>query len=218
MINSTNDPGELKITIRKFYRISGASTQLKGVMPDLVLPDQYSYWTMIGESNLDNPLPWDTIQPANYDKLNLVQPFLTELRARSDERVLTNQDFTYVRQDIEQYKKTLMQRTATLNEHDAIKEREDDSLKNRTRDQERQSRLDPGVKIYELTVKNSIEPGLPAPENWLGQTNNLPTSATNGVAAKKPSPPFDPMLDESERILQDYISLLPKSGNLTVNP
>ena len=45
MINSTNDPGELKITIRKFYRISGASTQLKGVTPDMVLPDVFNYWT-----------------------------------------------------------------------------------------------------------------------------------------------------------------------------
>jgi len=74
------------------------------------------------------------------------------------------------------------------------------------------------VKIYELTVKNSTEPGLPAPQDWLGQTNGVPVISTNGVAAKKPSPPFDPMLDESEHILQDYISLLPKSGNLTVNP
>jgi len=219
MINSTNDPGELKITIKKFYRISGGSTQLKGVTPDLILPDLLSYYRVpgVGESNLDNALPWDTIQPANYDKLDLVQPYLTDLRARSDARVLTNQDFAYVRQDIEQYQKTQIQRTATLNEHEAIKEKEEESLKNRTRDQERQSRLDPGVKIYQLTVKNSTEPGLPPPENWLGQTNNLPTPSTNGVAAKKPSPPFDPMLDESEHILQDYISLLAKSGNLTVN-
>jgi carboxyl-terminal processing protease len=64
MINSANDPGELKITIRKFYRISGASTQLKGVTPDIILPDLFSYWDQLGESNLDNPLAWDTIQPA----------------------------------------------------------------------------------------------------------------------------------------------------------
>jgi carboxyl-terminal processing protease len=231
MIGSTNDPGELKITIRKFYRISGASTQLKGVTPDIVLPDIFNYSTQIGESNLDNPLPWDTIQAAAYDKLNLVQPYLPELRQRSDSRVLTNQDFTYVRQDIEQFKKSQVERTATLNEHEAIKEREQDVVKSRARDEERQSRPIPDVKIYELTVKNATEPGLPPPENWLGQTNVvqihpadglLPASEaasleTNGIP-KKVSPPFDPMLEESEHILQDYISLLQKSGNLTANP
>lgn len=243
MINSTNDPGELKITIRKFYRISGASTQLKGVMPDIVLPDIYNYSTQIGESNLDNPLPWDTIQPASYDKLNLVAPYLAELRAHSDSRVATNQDFTYVRQDIEQYKKTQAERTATLNEHEAIKQREDDAAKNHTRELERASRPDPRIKIYDLTVKNSTEPGLPPALNWLGETNDLQIirqassqlpkqevqALTNGVPSlekpaspelgKKPTPPpFDPMLDESEHILEDYISLLQKSGNLTVNP
>jgi carboxyl-terminal processing protease len=243
MINSTNDPGELKITIRKFYRISGASTQLKGVTPDIILPDTWNYSTQIGESNLDNPLAWDTIAPASYDKLNLVQPYLGELRDRSDARVLTNQDFTYVRQDIEQIKKTQVERTATLNEHDAIKEREQEALKNRTRDAERQSRPDPGIKIYELTVENSAEPGLPPPENWLGQTNAVallgpklavpetkleainagdlkPTPLTGHPAAevKKSTPPFDPILDESEHIFEDYISLLQKNGNFTVNP
>jgi carboxyl-terminal processing protease len=231
MINSTNDPGELKITIRKFYRISGASTQLKGVTPDIVLPDLYNYSTQAGESNLDNPLAWDTIQPATYDKFNLVQPYLSELQARSDARLLASQDFAYVRQDIEQYRKIQADRTATLNEHDAIKERESDALKNRSREQERQKRPDPGIKIYEITVKNSTEPGLPPPQNWLGETNSVsvvlsqPASASQPAAKpgpvaeeKKSSPPFDPMLDESESILKDYISLLQKSGSLTVNP
>ncbi len=54
-------------------------------------------------NRLDNPLPWDTIQPANYEKLNLVQPYLATLKARSEARVATNQDFVYVEQDIEQY-------------------------------------------------------------------------------------------------------------------
>jgi len=213
MINSTNDPGELKVTIRKFYRITGASTQLKGVTPDLILPDIYNYSTQIGESNLDNPLAWDTIEPATYEKFNLVQPYLPELRARSDARVLTNQDFEYVLQDIEQYKKSQAEGTATLNEREAIKERERDGLKGMARDHERENRSDPGVRIYEFTVKNSADPGLPPPENWLGQTNKV--SKTD---AKKTPPPFDPMLEESEHILQDYISLLQKSGNLTSIP
>jgi len=213
MINSANDPGELKITIRKFYRISGASTQLKGVTPDIILPDLFSYWNQLGESNLDNPLAWDTIQPALYDKYNLVAPWLPQLRARSDSRILTNQDFTYIRQDIDQYQKTEAERTVTLNERAAIKEREEQAAKNHIRELERENRPDPGVKIYELTVKNSSEPGLPPPENWLGSTNNATT-----VDGRKSPPPFDPMLDESEHILEDYVSLLQKGGSVTANP
>jgi len=213
MINSANDPGELKITIRKFYRISGASTQLKGVTPDIILPDLFSYWNQLGESNLDNPLAWDTIQPALYDKYNLVAPWLPQLRARSDSRILTNQDFTYIRQDIDQYQKTEAERTVTLNERAAIKEREEQAAKNHIRELERENRPDPGMKIYELTVKNSSEPGLPPPENWLGSTNNATT-----VDGRKSPPPFDPMLDESEHILEDYVSLLQKGGSVTANP
>jgi len=236
MINSTNDPGTLKITIRKFYRVSGASTQLKGVVPDIILPDVLNYSKQIGETSLDNPLPWDVIPSdtydklnLQYDKLNLVQPYLAGLRQNSDARVLTNQDFTYVRQDIEKYEKSQADGTATLNEREAIKERERDALKNKARDKERENRPDPGVKIYELTVKDATEPGLPPPENWLGQTNQvqalardenglLLTNAVPNAGAKKSPPPFDPVLDESEQILEDYISLLSKSGSLTVNP
>jgi hypothetical protein len=183
------------------------------VTPDIVLPDVFNYSLQIGESNLDNPLAWDTIEPATYDKLDLVQPYLAELTDRSNARIATNQDFAYVRQDIEQYKKTQTDGTATLNEHEAIKERERDTLRGEERDKEREGRPDPGIKIYELTVKNSTLPGLPPPENWMGQTN----SVSKATAAKTP-PPFDPVLDETERILEDYVSVSPKGGSLTVNP
>jgi carboxyl-terminal processing protease len=285
MINSTNDPGALKITIRKFYRVNGASTQLKGVVPDIILPDVLNYWTQIGETNLDNPLAWDTIQPADFEKFNLVQPALAELQQRSSARLLTNQDFAYVQQDIEQYKKSQADRTATLNEREAIKERERNALQNKARDKERDSRPLPNLKIYELTVKNSTEPGLPEakpffttnyetsgsvisarpelrPKNEVVYvfTNffttgyatdfahyfhtNYPSladvkfiytnSAATNIIAEHTSPlaatnqlfkPVvsktygpDPVQDETERILEDYISLLSKSGSLTVNP
>ena len=266
--NSTNDPGALKITIRKFYRVSGASTQLKGVMPDIVLPDVLNYW-QVGETNLDNPLAWDTIQPASYEKMNLVQPYLAELQQHSDARIRTDKDFSYVQQDIEQYKKSQSDRTATLNEREAIKERERVALQNKARSKERESRPDTGVKIYELTVKNSAEPGLPAAKSFFTtnytaitgispdffntntpgafntnaagadlssltvnlKTNHDSLTLTNVVAHNlsgtnsntvpvlvKLPPPFDPILDESEHILQDYILLLSKSGGLSQNP
>lgn len=61
----TSDLGSLKLTIQKFYRISGGSTQLKGVVPDVVIPDYYEY-LKIRERNNTNALPYDEINKANY--------------------------------------------------------------------------------------------------------------------------------------------------------
>ncbi|MEH6408170.1 MAG: carboxy terminal-processing peptidase [Leeuwenhoekiella sp.] len=63
--NDLGDMGALKITTQKFYRINGGSTQLEGVKSDVVVPDRYSYID-IGERDLENPLPWDKIEPADY--------------------------------------------------------------------------------------------------------------------------------------------------------
>src|SRR5205814_3085688 len=97
----TNDPGALKLTIKKFYRASGASTQKMGVVPDIILPSIFNESKEIGESALDNPLSWDTTDPAKFDRLNLVGPYLSDLRKHSAERVATEREFDYVREDIQ---------------------------------------------------------------------------------------------------------------------
>jgi carboxyl-terminal processing protease len=228
--SATNDPGTVKITIRKFYRVSGASTQLKGVLPDLVLPDVLNYSTQFGESSLENPLPWDTIPSTNYAKLNLnyaklnlVQPYLDELHRRSSDRVATNQDFVYTRQDIEEFQKLQADKTASLNERERLKERQEADARQKARERERAARKAPDGKIYELTVAKASEPGLPPPLQKTNTVtaNGLPagTNSTQTAASKvadAPKPP-DPMLDETERILEDYISLLSSNQMLIVN-
>ncbi len=223
---ATNDPGTVKITIRKFYRVSGASTQLKGVMPDIVLPDRAELFDAIWrKSSLDNPLPWDTIPTANYSKLNLVQPYLDELLRRSSGRIATNQDFIYTRQDIDEFQKLQADKTASLNERERLKERQEADARQKARDQERAARKTPDVKIYELTVAKAGEPGLPPPldetntvtaTNLTAGANSTQTASTNVVAAPTP-PAVDPMLDETERILEDYISLLSSNQMLIAN-
>ena len=61
------DLGAVKITTDKFYRINGGSTQLEGVRSDVIMKNQYSYLDM-GEKDQENPLVWDSIQPAKYSK------------------------------------------------------------------------------------------------------------------------------------------------------
>jgi carboxyl-terminal processing protease len=224
-ISATNDPGAIKITIRKFYRVSGASTQFKGVTPDIVLPDVLNYSTLIGESALDNALPWDTIRPVKYDNLNLVQPYLGQLHARSDARLATNQDYLYIKQDIEQFQKFQLEKTAPLNEREAIKERERVATQNRERDNERLARQPSPIKVYDITLENADQPGLtehvespvlPVISDNPG-TNSATLKPAAAAAAKKSPPAVDPMLDETERILEDYISLLSKNAVLMAN-
>ncbi len=62
------DLGALKMTIQKFYRINGGSTQLEGVQSDIAMPDRYAYMS-IGERDFENPLPYDQIKPAKYSSL-----------------------------------------------------------------------------------------------------------------------------------------------------
>jgi carboxyl-terminal processing protease len=287
--SATNDPGVLKITKGKFYRISGGSTQMKGVASDIVLPDIWNYSSLVGESALDNAMEWDTIAPCNYDKLNLVQPFLPELERRSLDRVATNQEFKYTRQDIEEFVKKQAENSSTLNEHDAIAEHQHEYQKNHDRDKERDARPLHSVKIYNITLNKDT--GLPtAPElqayyttNYTATTATVPavsatmsnfdtaaTLATNKMTALvftnffnasltadfenycrsnfpddkivlagstttnyiaeindntrtnqfmvpviSKSVPRDPVIEEGENIMRDYISLLAKGGMLT---
>lgn len=208
--DATNDPGTLKITIRKFYRVSGASTQFKGVESDIVLPDILNYSTDIGEKALDNPLPWDTNAPVVYEPVNMVQPYLRALRLRSAARVATNRDFSYIRQDIEEFRKLQADKTASLNEQEELEERQRNAEKDKERDAERASRSVPNEKIYDISVEDAAKPGLSAPE-ILTATNfeeKILNAKTNRIEKIVNAAPVDPMLDEGEHILEDYISLL----------
>lgn len=220
---ATNDPGTLKITISKFYRVSGASTQFKGVASDIVLPDVLNYSKDIGEMALDYPMPWDTTTPAPYDKLKSVQPYLEQLRLRSDARVATNQDFNYIRQDITEFKKLQADRTAPLNEQEALKERRENAVKNKARNDERAARPVPDEKIYDLNVENVLT-NLPPPETLTATNVVLQTvqgksgSVTNRIEKIVNITPVDPALEEAENILKDYISLISATNsNLIAN-
>ena len=179
MPNTTSDPGTLKITIRKFYRVNGESTQLKGVVPDIILPDLPNFSTDIGETSLENPLPWDTIAGAKYDKLNLVEPYLAALRQNSNTRIATNQDFIYVNQDIEEFKKLQADRTVALNEQAMLKEHKKSADQKNARDAERAVRPLPDEIIYTNTVETAGLPGLPPPLSLTATNENLLVFATN---------------------------------------
>ena len=83
--------GAEKLTIQKFYRINGGATQLKGVTPDVILPDNFMY-IKYGEHELDNYLPWDEIDPVSYQAV-ANQPNFDKLIKSSKARVKKNKMF-----------------------------------------------------------------------------------------------------------------------------
>ncbi len=90
------DMGSIKITTQKFYRINGGATQLKGVHSDVVAPDRYSFID-IGERDMEAPLPWDEIAPADYQKWNGYTNFDEAIKA-SQARIDTIKQFDLIRQ------------------------------------------------------------------------------------------------------------------------
>lgn len=87
--------GQLKLTLAKFYRISGKSTQNEGVLPDIAFPSLYD-GRDIGENKLPDALPWDTIQPVSHKTYAELGPFLEKLKQAHDERVEKDPDFVYL--------------------------------------------------------------------------------------------------------------------------
>ncbi|MBI5386628.1 MAG: carboxy terminal-processing peptidase [Verrucomicrobia bacterium] len=214
----TNDAvlGALKYTIRKFYRVTGSSTQLKGVMPDIVLPSVNNH-ADTGEASITNAMPWDTIRKADFEPVNVASSYLDELRKRSAERVDKDKDFAFVRDDISRYQKTKEDKTVSMNEAERWKEKKENEARAEARKKELKARGEPNYKTYDITLKLADEPGLPAP-----------TTKTNAVAAKVTSfldddpeadqddsaPSVDPSMEEGKRILRDLIELTQKSGGL----
>lgn len=93
--------GEVKITQQKFYRINGGSTQLKGVTPDIELPDPYALLDL-GEKELDNPMPWDEISKADYVEYNTIN--YQKVIKNSHKRVASNAQFALIEEQSKEIK------------------------------------------------------------------------------------------------------------------
>ncbi|HNH44495.1 MAG TPA: carboxy terminal-processing peptidase, partial [Agitococcus sp.] len=116
--------GQLKLTEAKFYRISGASTQHKGVEADIHFPNIFQGGD-IGESYLENALPWDTISPARYLPYSGFSRQLPILKLKSQQRQTSNPDFKYLNAQITLAESIKKETTISLNEAKRKKEQEE---------------------------------------------------------------------------------------------
>jgi carboxyl-terminal processing protease len=117
------DKGQLKITLAKFYRISGASNQHTGILPDIAVPSLLDH-TELGESALPNALPTDTIRPAMFRSDGRLEPLLPGLRSSFETRMSKNPDFVYLNGQIALQDEIRAKTTVSLNETLRRKEQE----------------------------------------------------------------------------------------------
>ena len=206
----TADAGALKLTIQKFYRVRGGSTQLKGVESDIVLPSLTDN-SEIGEGSLKNRLAYDEVAPVKIvDSMAATPLFLDELRARSAQRLVGDPEFRYTVEDMSRVRDKIKENVMSLNEKARRKELADDKKRKEHREKERQSRgpaLD--VQAFELTLDDLSVPKLRPVAFDRKQEKHLlepPEEDDNGKKEKE-NPEPDAIRNEALRILRDLIDL-----------
>jgi len=125
--------GQLNLTIAKFYRISGNSTQRHGVTPDIQFPsviplDKY------GEDTEPSAMPFDVIAKSDYTKFGDLNPVIPQLKKLHDQRMNSSDSYKYLLQDVADFKKHDDEKSVTLNEAQLKKQRDDDEQKSFERD------------------------------------------------------------------------------------
>ncbi len=226
LLGSHNDEdGALKLTIQKFYRVAGGSTQLHGVASDIVLPS-LSDLPEFGEGALKNALPYDEVAKAKYTKWSDSHSlFVDQLRRRSEERVKNDPEFHYVMGDMDRLRHKIDENRISLNEDLRKKELAEDKLRKETRSKERLARKEEEPQIYRVTLDTVDKPNL----QLVMYPGKLAEAKKNGVSPKvdpeaasdadseliagadtqgdTKEPVIDPERDETLNILTDLVAL-----------
>jgi carboxyl-terminal processing protease len=202
------DLGSLHVTIKKFYRASGETTESNGVAADIVLPSILNY-ANLSESSQPNFLPPDKVTSAEYTNFNMVKPWLPELLKRSLERRDQSKDFAYLQEDIAEYRKALDDKTLSMNEADRLAEQKAREARMAARRKEHAARPPSGEKTYDITVKNWNQPGLEETKIPKAKPSEDDDADPEEAAAAPEDPAVaDPILTETRRIMADYMALL----------
>src|SRR6059058_1383878 len=221
----SDEDGALKLTIQKFYRVAGGSTQLHGVASDVILPS-LSDLPEFGESALKNALAYDEVTKAKYTKWSDNHSlFVDQLRGRSEERVKNDAEFHFVMEDIDRLRHKLDENRISLNEDVRKKELQEDKLRKEERSKERLARQEEEPQVYRLTLDTVDKPNL----QLIMFPGKLAAAKTKGTATKidpeaaapdadtdsiggapgddTKEPTIDPERDETLNILADLVDL-----------
>lgn len=209
--------GVLKPTIQKFYRVSGSTTQLKGVEPDIVLPsllDAYEF----SEKHLDHAMPHDNIRRApGFNELargNLFLPFIME---KSLERVDASQDFDYIEEDAQRITKRRAENVISLNRETRKQELADNEKRREARNEERRKRFaelveedEENLRFFRLNLEDLNHEELVEIDREKDKESYM-RKAKDGVADLDDTPEWpsslDPVKREGINILADLVEI-----------
>ncbi|HEX2549939.1 MAG TPA: carboxy terminal-processing peptidase, partial [Gammaproteobacteria bacterium] len=195
--------GDLKITQAKFYRVSGDSTQHRGVIPDLELPSLINT-KEIGESSYDNALPWDQIHAAPHDiyySMNNLIPLLNPLH---QERMKTDPDFIFLKQQAALYDEASNKKVVSLRL--ATRKQEQQQMEQRTLDMENQKRKAKGQPVYANYADYKAK-----------ELKKDEDDAADEPKKKDLEPEKDPYMVESGKIMGDFILQIKKQSQKVAN-
>lgn len=188
------DQGQLKITLAKFYRISGESNQHKGIIPDITLPSLLDH-EELGESALPNALPSDSIRPAAFEKDRSLEAVLPWLREGTATRIKSNPDFVFLNEQIKMLDEARSKTIVSLNEKTRLVEQTEQDQRRLTLENNRR--------------KAKKEPVFQTVADMKATTAKEDEKALSDHGALK----VDFVLTEVANIVEDFISSTPLTNS-----
>ena len=224
--------GQLKLTVSKFYRVSGDSTQHRGVLPDIEFPSIYDV-EEVGESHKDNALPWDSIHAVPYKRYGGIEQFIPELQIAHHKRINSDPDFIHMVNQLELSDSWDAEKTISLN----IEKRRQRSAEwdDRQLELENRRRAAKGLELYanrEAWKAANKEDNEDAEEGAKKSDDKASEDSVKVTGTDKPAADMDkaveeqpkekeeeniaesdPMLQEAGYILSDHIRIIIKNNS-----
>lgn len=190
--------GQLKITESKFYRISGDSTQHRGVIPDISYPSLLQH-DEIGESSLEKALDWDRIAPVRHKDYGVVDAILPTLVAKHTERANADPDFQYIWDQKALAKKVRGAEVLPLNEAERIAQRTSQEIQYLAIENTRRQAKGMDILASLDDLADEDDDTSAAPQDSAEE----PSAASDDTEAEE----VDALITETARILADAINL-----------
>jgi len=151
MPSSKDKLGQVKLTIGKYYRITGGSTQNLGVIPDILFPSAFDAHEF-GESSEPSALPWDQIKSSQYQMFGDLKMNLSKLKSLHEDRIKTDPEFDFLLEDIQLYKDSKSKKIISLKETIRRQEKEESDERSFQRENERRK-----LKGLSLLKKGEVD-------------------------------------------------------------
>ncbi len=198
-------PGALKLTIQKFYRVSGGSTQHRGVLPDIHIPF-YGDISESTESSQPSALPYDEVEAAPYDRSAALQARLSSLAKASAARVAASREFQWIKEDMARWEKQKKDKALSLNEKKRLAESKTEEERQAARKKERAARKEKPYASEDITLA-ILDGKAPAVSSTTASTPPTPPLDEEEAAYERSPDAPDAVLEETLRIAADLAPL-----------